>query len=551
MPLRLLLAPLALPALLRHTLVGLGRPVVHARVDARHPLPSEACLRALADAGVGGVHLHLVSVHAGWASLEGVHAALLALREAGVTVVAELEGTGNAEVYVASAATRVVVRPASHVQLVGVGASLRFGGEALERLGVRVDVESAGAYKSLGEAFTRRFASAENREATRALVDDLQDLLEEGIATGRGRSRAQVADWLAQSPLAAEDAVARGLADAAAYPDEVIAWWKERLGREARRVELARWWKRRRARDAALARLRGGGRVVVVHLFGNVVEGDGQPGTPSIAPNPVVEAIDALREDDGVRAVVLHVKSPGGSAAASDLIWRAVHRLAETRPLVAVFGDVAASGGYYVAAPARWIVARAGTLTGSIGVVGGKLVLGGAAEKAGVHTEILLGAPMAGIWSVNRPFSDEERARFRQTLRDTYAAFLDRVSRGRGRPVDALEPLARGRVWTGARAREVGLVDAIGGVHEGVAKAAELAGLVRWRREDVHVGPVTGLLQKVVRRLTGGGEDPASALVARVCARLGIGPGLRQVAERPGEPLALALELEGLVSTDV
>jgi protease-4 len=543
---RLLLAPLAVPALLRYRLVGFGRPVLTACVDARHPLPSETCLRAVADAPVSGLHLRLVSVGAGWATLQGAHAALLAVRAAGVPVVVELEGSGNAELLLASAASRIVLRPASHVQAVGVGASLRFGGAALERLGVVADIESAGAYKSLGESFTRRFASPENREAMAVLVDDLQRQLEEGIAAGRGRAREEVHAWLADAPLRAEDAVACGLADVVAYPDEVDAWWEERVGREPRRVELARWWKRRKARDAARQRLLGGERVAVVHLGGNVVDGDGTPGTPSIAANPAIEALDALREDEGVRAVVLHVRSPGGSAAASDLIWRAVQRLAETRPVVAVFGDVAASGGYYLAAPARWIVARAGTFTGSIGVVGGKLVLAGAGEKLGVHTELLLGAPMAALWSVNRTFSDEERARFRATLRDTYAAFLDRVSRGRGRAVDAIEPFARGRVWSGARALEHGLVDAIGGLDEGLAKAAELAGLARWRRVDVTVGPASSLLQRAVRRLTGGAEDERAALLRQICAHMGIGAGLRTILAAPAQPLAVALELDAL-----
>ncbi len=547
---RLLLLPFAALPSLRLGALQLGRVVLEADVDAKTALPSVECLRAVATSPVAGLHLRVSAVHAGWATLQDVHAALLEIRASGKQVVVELDATGNAEMMLASAASRAVVRPASHVNLLGVGAAMRFGGEALERLGLRFDVEAAGAYKSLGEAFTRRWASPENREAMRAIVDDLQAQLEEAVARGRGCSAEDVRARMADGPLPAEEARARGLVDALAYPDEVMAWWEGVLDRKPRTVELARWWKRRQARDRALTRVRGGERVVVLHLAGNVVDGEGTPGQRAIAATTVVEAVDAVREDKGAKAVVLHVNSPGGSAAASDLIWRAVQRLAETRTVVAVFGDVAASGGYYLAAPAKRIFAREGTLTGSIGVVGGKLVFGGAGEKLGVHTELLLGAPMAALFSANRPFTDEERARFKAALADTYAAFLDRVGRGRGKPVTEVEPLARGRVWTGERAREVGLVDAFGGVHEGVVSAAELAGLSRWRRQDVVVGAKLGFVQKLIRRAMGQPAEETAGTLAWVLARLGVGASLRALAAGQGRPMALALDLEPLLGDD-
>ncbi len=534
-----------------------GRPWLTARVDARHALPSPEALRAAASAPIAGVHLHIVDLPAtGWASLQAVRDALLVVRAAGHAVVIEIEQAGNAEMFLASAASRTVVRPHAHVHLLGVGAAMRFAGDALARLGLRFDVESAGAYKSFGEAFSRPFASAQNREAMRALVDDLQAQLEGALAAKlapatRETALAVVRQALADAPLRADDALSRGLVDAVAYPDEV----RRELDPDddVRRVEIDAWWMRRQAADKVAALVEGAERVVVVHLEGNVVDGDGAPGRPSIAAGPVVEAIDKLTKDERLRAVVLHVRSGGGSAAASDLIWRSVVTLAESKVVVAAFGDTAASGGYYLAAGAREIVAQPGTLTGSIGVVGGKLVLGGAAERLGVHTELLLGAPMAGYLSVNRPFQPEERARFRAQLRDTYTAFLNVVASGRKTTAEALEPHAQGRVWTGARAREIGLVDHLGGIDVAVARAATLAGIERVRRVDLQVGPRQGWAQRLLRRFVGTAVRHVNLdgivpdiVRTRVADVLGLDETTVALLQADARPLALSLDAADL-----
>ncbi len=541
--LRALVAPLALLPVVRLSMLQRGRPLVTCRVDGRSALPPCEAVRALATAPVAGLHLHVVDMPAtGWATLQGLHEALRAVRDSGRLVVVELETAGNAAVYLASAATHAVVRPCVHVHLLGVGTALPFGGPALARLGLQVDVVAAGPYKSLGEAFTRPYASSANREATRAVVEGLQAGLETGVAAGRGLPRAAVRTAMESGPLAPEDAVAAGLVDAVAYPDEVEAWIEAKLGRTPRRAELARWWARRAAGRRAAARVSGMPRVAVVHLEGNVVDGAGAPGRPSIAAEPVIEKLDALREDDGCKAVVLHVRSGGGSASASDLIWRAVDRLAARKTVVAVFGDVAASGGYYLAAPAHAILARPGTLTGSIGVVGGKLVWGGAAEKLGVHVEVLLGTEAAGFLRAERPFSPTERLRFQAQLQHGYRAFLDRVARGRARTVEAIDAVAGGRVWTGEDALACGLIDGFGGVEEGIARAVSLAGLPGARRVDVQVGPRANVLQTLVRRLV-------AAWAPQVRLPLDV-PGLEGpvavLARRPGVPLALSLDAEAL-----
>ncbi len=478
-----------------------GGTVLRVRVDERTPLPSvESFLAVLDRAGVRGIWITVEAVEGGWASIAAVRDALLALRKAGKLVILEMERAGNAEMLLASAADRAYIRPTAQVWLVGVGAALRFGGAALARLGLAFDVEAAGAYKSFGEMFSRAWASPENREATRLLVEDLQGELEGAIATGRGVAVDAVRAALAAAPLSAADAVAAGLVDGAKYPDEVADIAEELWGENPRVVEFATWWKVASRRLRIERFIVGGPRVVVVHLAGAVVDGRGNPGSEQIAAAPVCELLTTISEDTGVRAVVLHIRSPGGSAMASDLIWRAVRKLGQEKPVVAVFGDVAASGGYYIGVAASEIVAHAASLTGSIGVVGGKVVARPALESLGVHTEVVLGAPQADFFSDAR-FSPEQRARFRVGLERAYREFVERVAAGRKQAYDTVEPHARGRVWTGRRALELGLIDGLGGVEEGIARAARLASLTDPRRLDIYVARRGARLRRLFRSL--------------------------------------------------
>lgn len=547
--LRLVALPIWAIQAARARIAERGEPVLELRVGPRHPLPEARALRAVAESRVAGLWLRVDSVAGtGWATLQAAHAALLHVRASGKRVYVELERCGNGELLLASAATRAWVRPLASVDLVGVGATLRFAGDALARLGLRFDVEAAGAYKSFGETFTRGWASSENREAMRAIVDDLQAQLEARIAEGRGVTAEEVRAAVLAAPLPAEDAVARRLVDAVAYADEVKAELAQQHGEDFACRPFAGWWKRAHARRRIEGWIVRDAIVTVVHLQGSVVDGDGRPGSAAIASNPVIERLDALAEADHVRAVVLAIRSPGGSALASDLIWRAVVRLRAKKPVIAAFGDVAASGGYYIAAPCNAIVVEPGTLTGSIGVVGGKLVLGGALQRVGVHSEQVLGAPAASVYTPEAPFDAPQRARFRAGLERFYRAFVERVAAGRGRPYDDVEPLARGRVWTGARAVTIGLADALGGVDDAVARAAALAGATRARRVDVQVGPSEPLAVRILRRFRGAGALLRALRVTEAIAADGplalaaqaLPEGARAIAASRGQPMAVS-----------
>ena len=468
--------------------------------------------------------LHLVldgAAMGGWATLEGLRGALGRARVSGKLVTVEAGRFGNAELYLASVADRVWIHPTGEVAAVGVAATLMFGGGFLDKLGLKFDVEAAGAYKSFGETFSRAYSSPENREATRALVSDLQAQLDAAVAEGRHLGVDAVRAALANAPLSAADAEAAGLVDGALYRDQVEAQL-EGLYSDAPRRNFRTWARAQRVRRGLEQWIEGRPRVVVLHLEGNVIDGEGADGL-AIASGPVCRALEDLRDDERVVGVVLAIRSPGGSATASDAIWRSVRLLVEKKPVVAAFGDVAASGGYYIGVACNEIVARAGTITGSIGVVGGKPVIGGLLGRLGVSTEVVTERETADMYSVFRPFSPPQRERFRASLDRFYRTFVDRVSAGRRAPWNAVEQHARGRVWTGTAALERGLVDRIGGVEDAVARVRALTAAPAVSRIDQWLTPQTPLLKRWLRRALGAEAVtalPVSSLTARLLGQL-------------------------------
>lgn len=476
----------------------------------------------------------------GWAAAQDLHQALEALRDEGKLVFVTLEQAGNQELLLASAADRVWLAPAGDVFLTGVGAQLVFFGDALERLGVDVQVEAAGAYKSFGESYSRAYASRQNREAVRSLVDDLGEQLVDQIARSRRVEPDAVRALMAACPVSAEAALAAGLVDGVGHADQAHSALEALLGQSVRPVSFRRY-----ARLLAVERflLRVGRRdpvVAVVHLEGPVVHGVEPTGGGGhrIDADRVVPVLDGLAESEDIAAAVLFINSPGGSALASDIIARSVLRLGEQKPVVAVFADVAASGGYYIGAPAAEIVARPGTITGSIGVVGGKVSIGRAVGGLGVHAEPVVSSDSALMLSPWRTFRPEERVRFRALLDRTYDRFLKVVAAGRRSTVDAVAPHAEGRVWTGRQALARGLVDHMGGLDLGLQRARSLAGLP----DDASVQhlrfPPPRL--RLLSQLLGRDAVVPVDLLGLALASLGpIGRRLQVLRQHPGQALAL------------
>lgn len=435
--------------------------------------------RAAVDPGVAGVVVRWSELPSSWAAAHDLREALGAVRAAGKGTWALLVSPSHVGLWLASAAEHLALVPTGEVLLLGLGAQVLFFRTALDRVGLEADLEAAGEYKAFGERFQRTHASPAHQENLQQLVDELQGHLVSELAASRGLDEAVVLRAMDAAPLAAARAREIGLVDSLAYPDQLEDdILSSRAG--ARFLDFSTWARVDAIREWAEERGHLGPTVAVVHLEGPIVVDERRRRT-SIRSRKVVPVLRKLREDDGVAAVVLHVNSPGGSSLASDLIWREVEQLAAVKPVVASFEGVAASGGYYLSAPATEILARPGTLTGSIGVFGGKVVVREGLRRAGVAAQSFGTSDSATMFSPHARFTDRQRARFREMLDRTYDAFVERVATGRGRERDEVEPHCRGRVWTGVTARERGLVDGEGDLDAAILRAAELASLARGR----------------------------------------------------------------------
>jgi protease-4 len=459
------------------------------------------------DRKVAGVVLLVDTIDAGWARLESLRRLVAAWRTAGKRVVAHLSSPGNRELFVASACDEILCDESGPLALTGLLVETSFYGEALRRVGVDAEVEARGEYKSYGETFTRADMSPAHREATEAILDGVEERLLGALAAGRHVDEGRARELVDGGPYLPAAAHAAGLVDAILYrdelPDRLGAPESRFVGHEAYLARRPRWfWPGLRPRR----------QVAVLSLEGVIAPGQGSDLlVTAVGAESACRALRALRKDDAVAAVVLHVDSRGGSAAASDRIWRAVERLAATKPVVAHLGDVAASGGYYVVAPCHWVVAQATTLTGSIGVVGGKLALERLLERLGVGTALLVRGQAAAMGSARRRYDDLGRARLRAEIAGLYDQFVGKVQRGRRLDPARAEAAAKGRVWLGAAAREHGLVDELGGLPEALAVAR-----ARARRRPGERLRITNVVPKrdsgPLAGLVGEAQTPGAAL---------------------------------------
>jgi protease-4 len=362
---------------------------------------------------------------------------------------------------------------------------------AFDKLGVRADVLRVGSHKGAGDVFTRTGMSPEQREQMEAVLDDWYDALVEDVAEGRGRTPDEVRAWIDRGPHRAATAAEEGWLDACRYPDEaqdeIVARTPGAESPDDLRVIDGTAYHALRAGEPGWRPLLSDlPRVAYVVASGAIHRGRGFRG---VASDPYRQLFERLRRDEGVRGVVLRIESPGGDALASDLLWRSVMITRKEKPVVVSLGDVAASGGYYLAAAGDAVIAEAGTLTGSIGVVGGKLDVSGLYERLGIGRESLERGKRAGLERETRGFTPDEREALRGEMRGLYDLFLDRVAEGRGLPRDGVARCAQGRVWSGARARGHGLVDALGGPLEALTEVRRRAGLTPDERILLEIHP--------------------------------------------------------------
>jgi protease-4 len=440
---------------------------------------------AARDPRVGGVLLRCAGAPHGYAAAASLRRALDAVRAAGKPVAAYGETMHQAEYWVASGADRLWLPETGSIHLVGLRSESIFLARLLARLDLKPDVVRIGSHKAAAETFTRESMSPESREQIEAYLDDVFGELVAAIAAGRRLDVATVRERIDAGPYRSEAACEAGLADGCLYPDQVEEALVDLLP-ETGEAPPSGGAPRARLIDAdAYAALHADDpgwsplwskhpRVAYVTASGAIHR---RAGVAGISVEALSRTLRALGEDDGVRAIVLRIESPGGDALASDVLWRALSVAKRDKPLVVSMGEVAASGGYFAAVAGDAIFAEAPTLTGSIGVVGGKLDAGALLEKLGVDHDAVERGRRAGLLTSLRGFTPDERSLVRRDMEAVYDVFLRRVEAGRKLTRADLERVAQGRIWSGVRALALGLVDAHGGPLEAIREARSRAGL--------------------------------------------------------------------------
>lgn len=467
-----------------------SRDGLHALYDVLASLAAAA-----RDPRVDGVLLELAGGPRDFAQSLALRRAVVELREHGKVVVAHAAAMGAEELVVASAATRAFLPETGSLLLVGLRLEGLYVAELLQELGIRPEVVRIGEYKAAAETFLRREMSPEQREQLGALLEDRFADLVDAIASGRGLASEVVRQLIDGGPYSARAAAQAGLVDGCLYPDELEEVLEtlapvpppERPGpRRVRFVEAPAYFALHASDPGWRPWLRDLPRVAYVVATGAIHRGAGLRG---IACESYRALLEQLSRDPAVRGVVVRVDSPGGDGLASDLLHRALTRLRREKPVVVSMGEVAASGGYYLAAGADAVLAESATVTGSIGVVGGKLNLAGLYERLGIARDGVERGARAGMLSETRGFTPAERSAVRREMESVYETFLARVAEGRRLPREAVAQAAGGRVFSGTRAARLGLVDRLGGPLEALAEVRRRAGLAPDERVLVDVYP--------------------------------------------------------------
>jgi protease-4 len=464
---------------------------------------------AASDPKISTILVEIAGLEIGMAAAEELHALLAAARGRGKRVVALIAGdqAGVREYMVACGASEILVNPDTTLLMLGVAAGGVFVRDALHKAGIGVQAIQRKEYKGAAEIFTRDSMSPAVRESIDALLADWHKALSAAVAADRKISAEQAGNLLTCGFLDAKTARARGMIDREGYFEDVRG---EILpDNDSRRlIPLGRYLRRASYESARPWRP---ARIALVHALGPVIAGEPPPGGEFISGEVTARSIRDAIDDTRIKAIVMRVNSPGGSAVGSDLVWRAVGEArAKGKPVVVSMGDVAASGGYYVAMSADAIVAQPSTVTGSIGVIYAKFNATELMARAGIATEFVQRGQSADAMSFARPFSAEEMAQLEGVVDRLYEGFRDKVAGGRSLSPDQAEAAARGRVWSGRAAAEKNLVDALGGLSLAISIARQKAGIPADRPHQIVTMPGGGLLigmRSALMSLTGREES--------------------------------------------
>lgn len=490
--------------------------------------------KAREDQNIKTVVMRFAATDMGMATAQELRQAVEDLKKKGKRTVALVENDSQVVYLAASSCDEVVVPPSGDISVYGVKADMYYLKNLLEKVGVAADIVHMGQYKSYGETFTNDSPTTPARENMTEIVDDTFAQFVDQIAESRKLPREQVEAIINRGPMGAHEARESGFIDRVAYADDVVA----ELKKKGAEVVAAEDYHKGSSESSSVSDLslfslismmgkekagdKGGDskypQVAVVYAVGPIElgssDGMGFSSEEVIASEDFIETLEEVRADKKVKAVILRVNSPGGSAFASDLIWKKVEELKKEKPVVASMSEVAASGGYYISMGADKIIAQAGTLTGSIGVVGGKPNLAGLYAKLGINKETISRGDYAGLYSETSNFSVRERESIERMMRRTYDEFITKAAAGRNMPKERLDEVAQGKVWTGTRAKSVGLVDEIGGMGKAVEVVKKALGMKQEEKIALVAYPKEKGLMEILQKAMGTGSVTRAAIPA-------------------------------------
>jgi protease IV len=439
-------------------------PVLQNQTDLSLEQTWDTFRRAATDSRIRGILFEPHGLDIGWGKMEEIHDEIVQFRKSGKPIVTYLRSPTAREYYLASATDKIFISPEDSLDLKGLAAESLFFKQTLDKVGVQAEVIHAGKYKDAGDVLTRTSMTPETREVLNAILDQYYGNLIATVAEGRKKQPDAVRALIDDGPFLARDAVSSGLIDALGYEDQAVGEMQSRLKQsELKKISAKAYVK-------GLAPAPGGRRIALIVGQGTITAGTGNETADdeSFTGTGFIKLLKEVENDSSIQGVIMRIDSPGGDAVASDDILHEAKNLSKKKPLVISMGDTAASGGYYVAVTGDPIIAYPNTLTGSIGVIFAKFTLHGLFDKVGVDEQLLTRGRYADIESAYTPLSDAARQKLSGQIDSFYRAFVSRVAEGRKKPFDQIEPLAQGRVWVGAQAKDNGLVDQLGGLDRAV-----------------------------------------------------------------------------------
>jgi len=470
----------------------------------------EALDRAGSDPRITGIEVRVSESTMSMGKIQEIHQKIREFNRKGKFSVAYLEFATNRSYYLASACQTVVLLPTSLFHVRGLMTSTTFLRGTLDKLGIYPDLYHIGDYKNAMNVFTEKKYTPAHREADQALLEDLYRQFLRGIAEGRGMKLEEVEKAVANGPYTAEEALAARLVDRVAYADEVRALVNRKNRGSENRLGLGEYLRRTEHTR--------GSKLAIIYATGTILpgrSGDSPFGGAVMGSETIAEQFRRVRDDASVKAAILRVDSPGGVAFSSEVIRRELLLTKQKKPVVVSMSDVAASGGYLIAMSANRIVAEPGTITGSIGVVGGKYNVLGLYQKLGLSKDYITTTENSTIDYPFQNFTPSQRESILKYMRDIYRSFIQGVAEGRHMKVEAVDKIGQGRVWSGERARQLGLVDELGGLDAAVTAAKALARIPASTPVSfVYLPPPKTLVEKI-RDLAGGATLQARSLTLR------------------------------------